>query len=141
MVNNNFMKKYLKFGLIFVSIYIGITVIGLGVSFVGNKILGDHNPLTMFVGLPVIIINLFGAFITPNLLPEAVCHRDIIFCTSPFGIAFLVASNIIFFFLMGVIISMFFSNDNGERNKILKYVFLAIFLVVFGIVFKALFLR
>jgi len=109
------MNNILKKGLLLLLIYILVTLAAGIINYLLKIFFGADTPLVILVGIPTILINLFGIFFAPILLPAATCHPSgFMGCESLFGGVFIIFLNALFYFLLGAILGILFQHK-GSR--------------------------
>ncbi len=92
------MKKFIKFALIVLAVYLAITIIG----FLGARILGA-SPISILFGLPAILVNIPGILLAPFLLPASTCSPSgFMGCESSVGMAVTFVINILLYFMIAL---------------------------------------
>lgn len=133
------MKKYLKFGLIFSLIYFVFTFILWGISFLLESVLGSINPWISLIGLPVMVLSLFGLVAGMYIIPHQYCNVGFIGCDGLIGIVSTIILNLIFYFLIGALVGLIFEKSKANK-KILIFVLAIAAVLIFALIFNKLFI-
>jgi len=128
------MKKSIKYALVLSGIYLAISLVGFSLTKIDS-------PIILLFTIPTIILNIFGILLMPGLLPKELCHPSgFMGCESNTGMIFTIILNVVFYFLIGLLVGRVYSGQKISRN-ILTYSLVAVFVILFILLLKVLFIK